>query len=263
MSEYYAVQRSTDYLAHYGVKGMKWGVRKAIEKGNSRALGRHYAKAQKKLKKLNAKADIDIQSEKASKMNRLAKKAGKIGSVGASLAVAGTGTNHTLHYINSLHKQIAKHKLADLDRESSNLFDDYWSMIVYNDKKHKNGEISKSEWEKNESEIVGWHTDDQNRLSKEHDRIVNDFNKGKDARKTGADIAKYVGYAGAGVGAIGLGTAAIAKGKAIAAKRRTTAKGHAKAVEKRDAWQKEMKSAFKGTQYDASGSIKIKKRRRK
>lgn len=28
MSEYYAVIRSTDYLAHYGVKGMKWGVRK-------------------------------------------------------------------------------------------------------------------------------------------------------------------------------------------------------------------------------------------
>lgn len=28
MSEYYAVRRSSEYLAHYGVKGMKWGVRK-------------------------------------------------------------------------------------------------------------------------------------------------------------------------------------------------------------------------------------------
>lgn len=28
MSEYYAVQRSGEYLEHYGVKGMKWGVRR-------------------------------------------------------------------------------------------------------------------------------------------------------------------------------------------------------------------------------------------
>ena len=32
MSEYYAVVRSSDHLAHYGVKGMTWGVRKYINK---------------------------------------------------------------------------------------------------------------------------------------------------------------------------------------------------------------------------------------
>lgn len=58
MSEYYAVQRSTDHLAHYGVKGMKWGVRKAIEKGNSKALARHHKKAENKLSRLIRKADV-------------------------------------------------------------------------------------------------------------------------------------------------------------------------------------------------------------
>ena len=52
----YAIERNEDYLAHYGVRGMKWGVRKAIASGNSKALSRHYAKAQKKLAKLEKRA---------------------------------------------------------------------------------------------------------------------------------------------------------------------------------------------------------------
>jgi len=49
---YYAVERSTDHLEHYGVKGMRWGVRRALATGNARALARHYRKAAKKLAKL-------------------------------------------------------------------------------------------------------------------------------------------------------------------------------------------------------------------
>ena len=52
----YAVERDGAYLAHSGVKGMKWGVRKAIERGNDRALSRQYRKAQKKLAKLEKRA---------------------------------------------------------------------------------------------------------------------------------------------------------------------------------------------------------------
>lgn len=52
MNSYYGVQRSTDHLAHYGVKGMRWGVRKALATGNERALAKHYRKAAKKLAKL-------------------------------------------------------------------------------------------------------------------------------------------------------------------------------------------------------------------
>jgi len=55
MSEYYAVVRSTDHLAHYGVKGMKWGVRKALARGDEKALDRHFRRAVRKLARLQDK----------------------------------------------------------------------------------------------------------------------------------------------------------------------------------------------------------------
>ena len=59
MSEYYGTPAaSSDFLAHYGVKGMRWGVRKAIESGNTKRLERHYTKANKKLASLKKKADV-------------------------------------------------------------------------------------------------------------------------------------------------------------------------------------------------------------
>lgn len=61
MSEYYGVSTPTsDFLAHYGVRGMKWGVRKARESGNSARLDRHYNRAVKKLSKLTKRTDRDI-----------------------------------------------------------------------------------------------------------------------------------------------------------------------------------------------------------
>lgn len=57
-NEYYgaASTPTEDFLAHYGVKGMKWGVRKAVQSGNMRKLGRQYNKAAKKLAKLEKQA---------------------------------------------------------------------------------------------------------------------------------------------------------------------------------------------------------------
>lgn len=64
MNEYYGVPSTPmdDYLAHYGVRGMKWGVRKAIERGNDRKLSRAYAKAERKLAKLSLNADRNMQA---------------------------------------------------------------------------------------------------------------------------------------------------------------------------------------------------------
>lgn len=48
MSKYYGIQRSSEYLQHYGVKGMKWGIRKAVAHPVS------YLKAKRKLSKLTS-----------------------------------------------------------------------------------------------------------------------------------------------------------------------------------------------------------------
>lgn len=66
--------------------------------------------------------------------------------------------------------------------------------------------------------------------------------------KISEDVRKANGIAG-GVAIAGLGYGGYAGMRSLAAKYRQTLKGHAKAVAKRDAWQKEMKSAFKGTKY--------------
>lgn len=80
----YAIERSDDYLAHYGIKGMKWGVRKAIASGNERAMARAYKKAQKKLAKL---------TKRAANGKKYARNAALLGAGAAAaggLAVAGT-----------------------------------------------------------------------------------------------------------------------------------------------------------------------------
>lgn len=81
---YYGVERSSEYLAHYGIRGMKWGVRKAIERGNERALSRQYKKAEKKLAKL------ERQANNGAKYARRASRLGRGAAVAGGLAIAGT-----------------------------------------------------------------------------------------------------------------------------------------------------------------------------
>lgn len=65
MAEYYAVERSPEYLAHYGIKGMRWGVRRALEKGNMQKLASHYARAIRKNSILKERTNRKAQKEEA------------------------------------------------------------------------------------------------------------------------------------------------------------------------------------------------------
>lgn len=94
-NEYYgaASTPTEDFLAHYGVKGMKWGVRKAIQKGSDRALRRKYKKAERKLAKLE---------KLGSNGKKYAKRAARYGAGAAlagGLAAAGTsGVSKAINY---------------------------------------------------------------------------------------------------------------------------------------------------------------------
>ena len=75
MSEYYGtIAASSDFLAHYGVKGMRWGVRKAVASGNTKALDRQYHKANKKLQKLYSRTNSQNYINKANKLDSISKK---------------------------------------------------------------------------------------------------------------------------------------------------------------------------------------------
>lgn len=92
MAKYYAIERSGEYLCHYGIKGMRWRVRKAIRKGNERAYKRQYRKATKHLEKLEKQA---VNGAKyARKVIR--KGAGLAGSLGT--VAIGIGAPEVLAY---------------------------------------------------------------------------------------------------------------------------------------------------------------------
>lgn len=100
---YYAVERSTDHLAHYGVKGMRWGVRRALATGNQAMLDKHYRKAAKKLAKLQRIGDHPgLSKAKAAAYGAAAAGTGALAVGGTGLAAKG------LRGINKLSPMILK-----------------------------------------------------------------------------------------------------------------------------------------------------------
>lgn len=85
MATYYGVERSSEYLEHYGIRGMKWGVRRALARGDRAALSKHYRKAALKLGKLSLNANRGVQQ----RIYNSAKSRMASGALGSALGSAG------------------------------------------------------------------------------------------------------------------------------------------------------------------------------
>lgn len=85
-NEYYGVPTTPteDFIAHYGIRGMKWGVRRARMSGDAKKLSRAHEKAVRKLAKL------DKQAAKSSKYAKRAIGLGIGAGAMGGLAAAGT-----------------------------------------------------------------------------------------------------------------------------------------------------------------------------
>ena len=251
MITYYGVQRSDEYLAHYGIKGMKWGVRKAVESHNERKLDREYRKAVRKLQKLNLQADKRIQSSASKNHMKKAIAAGAIGLVGLGGVMRSNAISNQAAQLAYENSAINKKRRKVNVVSSGKGIKTNGSALLFGPVNESIADAYK---------IVGaqGHGFKHPAFNPAHNMYSELYAKELSKNTTGAALKKIRNIS-AGVAVGGLGTAAYQTGKAIAAKRRATDKGHAKAVAKRDAWKREMTSAFKGTKYGS----KIKNQNRK
>lgn len=103
-----------EYLAHYGVLGMKWGVRKNPQ--------RAYQKASKKFDKLEKKANKSL--DQAGKYNRR-RRSYSLGNIGnynearakRSYDKAVKRTKRAANWIKAMKKEFAKQDIVNLDQD--------------------------------------------------------------------------------------------------------------------------------------------------
>lgn len=260
---YYGNEPSSDFIAHYGIKGMKWGVRRALERNNEKALYRNYRKAAKKLEKLNARTDIETQKAQAAKFNKISKVSRRIGHVGALTAgLSIPYENQAQALYTKQHNKYNNETLPGFYKARRDLSEQHRYDSSINDGLYKSNSIDTFDHVKNSAKIDNDYRSGVKALNENMEAAdaahAKDW-QARDRRVTAANIARF---AGAGVAALGYGTAVGAKIKAHAAKKRTTVAGHAKAVANRDAWRNQMAETFKGTKYANLPSVskKVKKK---
>lgn len=246
---YYGINPSSDFFAHYGVRGMKWGVRRALDSKNDKKLDRQYRKAKRKLEKLNSQADVDIQKIAVRKHARRA-----LGALG--IGYAGLAFKNSAH---DAAKRIKNQTIHAINNYTGGMAGQYTNTLVLNQSAREKRILGEGKGISKNGKGLGIGPVG-NTSSNALNAAVNGggYTKKIATTKNVANPLMTIDRISNGLAIAGLGTAAYQAGRAIAAKKRTTAAGHAKAVAKRDAWRKEMNEVFKGTKY---GSNNRRKRR--
>lgn len=244
-NEYYgaASTPTDDFLAHYGIKGMKWGVRKAIQRGSERALGRQYKKAQKKLAKLEKLANNGKKfTKKAVAYGTGAAVAGTLAGVGPGRFASGAvnGASNAVSGVGKLSGKIARPLLRSHNknvRNVANALNKFSQDAAFAGArvKMRGGDAARA--------VSKW------------GEKTHDINKtlGLNAN---SEIAKKIGNRKISNNAlVRIGSGAVGAGLGIAAARNAyraaTAKKHAQQAQE---FRAEMNKAFAGTKYASKSS---------
>lgn len=257
MNDYmYAIERNDDYLAHYGIRGMKWGVRKAIASGDSKRLGKQYAKAQKKLAKLEKRA------ANSKKYGRRAALLGAGAAAAGGLAAAGTSGVSTFMKNNAKYAGHASKAIGNAMVRGGQLASRIPGASKAAGKVIGAGYTLQSKNIKNANAVynAGRAVDTWGRGTSLSTKMINAANKAPISnaafRKTRGAL---VGVSNNTIARIGAGAVAAGLGAAAAknAYRAATAK------KKAEKFRSAMNESFKGTQYANGGKPRQGKKRRK
>lgn len=259
-NEYYGAPTTptSDYLAHYGIKGMKWGVRKARESGNVRALGRQYRKAEKKLAKLERQAASGKKyAKRAAALGIGAAAAGGLaaaGTRGVGIGVAnlsGAAAKASKATGNAL--QRASHVLP-IGVQGRNKVRQAGNALVRAGRTGEAGAGGIVRRGANASKAIMDWGNQTSALGKNASIMLRKGNNSWGVANPLRGVTKGT-VARVGAGAAGLGLAA---GAGYNAYRAATTK---RAAEKAAQFRKEMNKAFAGTQYANGGGSRKRKRR--
>lgn len=264
----YIIVRSDEYLAHHGIKGQKWGLRRyqnadgsltaegrkhyGAAEGGSRSMSRRFNKEMKKLNKLRDRSDVDLQKEKAAQYDKRAKTGLKIAGAGAAIAGAGAAAEYGGK---SLRSQLVSNALR-VSRDSE------WNAKQINNKQYTD---SWTFWDNQRKNLDGTELGDWNKIYdtaqkrdydtwKRNDESLTTkgyLERGeiKDKAWRASQIHNGVMAVGAATAMVGGGIAAYNKIQSTLAKRRMTDIGHEKAVAKYKAQVEKMTELFKNTPY--------------